>query len=142
MPNVREIRTTIAFCLVVAAALLFSVAGASAAHKHARKQSGSSVSLDSLNADGFSGRVSNPRQACQGQRTVTIYMVNTDHSVPSSVPFGTAVSRSDGSWSLGGWAYPGEYYAVVSTSKTKKLVCGSATSNSRTWWTSSSGSSG
>ena len=87
----REIRKLNVFFLVVAATLALSTAGASAAHKRAHKQAASSISLDSLSADGFSGRVSSAKQACLGQRDVTIYMVN---------------------------------------------------SNSRTWWTSSSGSSG
>jgi hypothetical protein len=138
----REIRKIALSFLVVAATIALSAGDANAAHKRAHKQAGSSISLDSLSADGFSGRVSSAKQACLDQREVTIYMVNTSSSVPSSVPFGTAVTRSDGSWSLGGWAYPGEYYATVASKKAKRLVCDGATSNNRTWWTNSSGSSG
>lgn len=128
--------------LVVAAVVTLG-ASPSAARKHsAHKAVSSSATLDAVSADGLSGNVSSPRGACLGGRTVTVYMVNSDRSLPSSVPYGTAVTRGDGSWALGGWAYPGEYYAVVEAKKTRKLLCDAATSNARTWWTSSSGSSG
>lgn len=131
-------RNILVICVVIAATFALNT-GASAARKHrhkAHKSVSATMTLESVSADGFSGRLSTAESACLGQRQVTIYMVNTDGSVPSSVPFGTAVTRSDGSWSLGGWAYPGEYYAVAAQSKTKRLLCESATSNSKSWWTS------
>jgi hypothetical protein len=132
----RRVKDIACLCLAIGATLALSVAPASA-HKHkARKAVGSTMSLDSVNADGFSGHLTTSAPACRGQRQVTVYMVNSSGSVPSSVPFGTAVTRSDGSLGLGGWAYPGEYYAVAAQSKTKRALCGSATSDSKSWWTS------
>jgi hypothetical protein len=135
----RRVGNIACLCFAIAATLALAIAPASA-HKHkahkARKAVDSAMTLDSVSADGFSGRLSTAERACRDQRQVTVYMVNSSGSVPSSVPFGTAVTRSDGSWSLGGWAYPGEYYAVAAQSKTKRLLCESAMSNSKSWWTS------
>jgi hypothetical protein len=138
-PAVSRISKIVLVCLI--AALVVAIPAGSAAAKKKRRHArhateiGSTITLDSVNADGFSGHVSAPRSACLGQRQVTVYMVNTDGSVPSSGPIGTAISRSDGSWGLGGWAYPGEYFAVVATTRTRDAVCGSATSNAVIWWT-------
>jgi hypothetical protein len=131
--------TLICLVAVLVVALPAGVASAKKKRKHARHaaQAGSTLTLDSVDANGFSGRVASPQGACLGQREVTVYMVNTDGSVPSSEPFGTAISRSDGSWSLGGWAYPGEFYAVAAARKTHSQSCGSATSNVKVWWNGS-----
>jgi hypothetical protein len=123
-------------CLVLAALLLAGMTGDASA---ARKQVGSSATLESVSADGVSGRVDSPQGACRAQRAVTVYMVNTS-SPGSAVPFGSTFTSGDGAWSIDEWAYPGRYYAVVAPRKTRHFVCQSATSNSVTWWTSGAAS--
>ena len=105
----------------------------------ARKQVGSTAAIEALSADGVAGRVSSAQAACRAKRTVSVYMVNTADPA-SSVPFGTAITSGDGTWSIQEWAYPGEYFAVVPDRKTRHFVCRGATSNSQVWWTSGAAS--
>jgi hypothetical protein len=68
-----------------------------------------------------------------------VYMQNSV-SPSTVVPFGSTITAGDGSWSISRWAYPGEYFAVVSARTKRHLVCVTATSNSVTWWTSGAAS--
>jgi hypothetical protein len=129
------IRTVTCLCLLVAAVFTATPAEASAARKHVR----SSASLESVSADGVAGTVGSRQGPCRAKRAVDVYMVNSG-SPRTSLPVGTAITSGDGSWSLGAWAYPGEYYAVVQPKKTKHFLCRTATSNSVAWWTSGAAS--
>jgi hypothetical protein len=129
------IKMTVVLCALVAGVLLSTMAGDAAA----RKPVGTTATLGSVSADGVSGRVSSPQAACRRQRTVTVYMRNSD-SPPTAVPFGSTITAGDGSWSIGRWAYPGEYYAVVAARTPRHYACATATSNSKTWWTSGAAS--
>jgi hypothetical protein len=129
MPAIKK---TVVLCTLVAAVLLSTMAGDAAA---ARKQVGTTASLESVSADGVSGRVWSSQAGCRRQRTVTVYLRNSD-SPPTAVPFGSTTTAGDGSWSVGRWAYPGEYYAVVAARTLRHYACVAATSNSVTWWTS------
>jgi hypothetical protein len=122
----------IGFCLLIATLALSAMAGEAGA---ARKKVNSSATLESVSADGVSGTVGSSQGACRSQRTVTVYMLNTS-SPGTAVPYGTTFTSGDGSWSLDGWAYPGQYYAVVEAKKVRHFVCQTATSNSKAWWTS------
>jgi hypothetical protein len=126
----------IALSLVLATLVLSGMAGEADA---ARKKVGSTASLESLSADGVSGKVASRRAACRAERTVTVYMLNST-SPSTAVPFGTTFTSGDGAWSIDEWAYPGEYYAVVEPKKTRHFVCRTATSNSKAWWTSGAAS--
>lgn len=133
MPAIQK---TVVLCALVAGVLLSTMAGDATA---ARKQVGTTATLESVSADGVSGRVFSPQGACRRQRTVTVYMQNSD-SPSTAVPFGSTTTGGDGSWSIGSWAYPGEYYAVVATKRARHHACVAATSNSVTWWTSGAAS--
>jgi len=126
----------LALCLVLATLVVSGMTGEATA---ARKKVGSTASLESVSADGVSGKVDSPQGACRAQRTVTVYMVNSA-SPPTSVPSGTTVTAGDGTWSIDEWAYPGQYYAVVAAKKSRHFVCQTATSNSVAWWTSGAAS--
>jgi hypothetical protein len=130
------IRKVIGVCLVLALVLLSGNPGEASA---SRKKVASGASLESVSADGVSGRVSSPQGPCRARRTVRVYMLNSA-SPPTTVPFATAITSGDGTWSIGEWAFPGEYYAVAATKTTRDFVCRTATSNSVTWWTSGAAS--
>jgi hypothetical protein len=100
-----------------------------------RKKVTTGASLESVSADGIAGRISAGPNSCRAARIVNVYMLNTGAPATSG-QVGTAVTSGDGSWSIRGWGYPGEYYAVVSKKTTRHYACRSATSNSVTWWTS------
>jgi len=129
MPAIRK---TAALCLLIGGLLLIGMGGEASA---TRKQVASTASLDAVSAEGLAGHVSTTRAACRAKRTVTVYMVNSTNP-SSTVPFGTAITSGDGSWSVQDWAYPGEYFAVVSGRTTRHFACRAATSNHKTWWTS------
>jgi proline racemase len=126
----------ILLCLLVASLAISAMPGEAAA---ARKKVSSSASLESVSADGVSGKVDSQQGACRAGRTVTVYMLNTS-SPATAVPFGTTFTSGDGTWSIDDWAYPGQYYAVVEAKKTRHFVCQTATSNSKAWWTSGAAS--
>jgi hypothetical protein len=130
------IKKAVILCPLVACVLVSTMAGDAAA---ARKQVATTATLESVSADGVSGRVSTPQAACRRQRTVTVYMRNSD-SPTTAVLFGSTTTAGDGSWSVGRWAYPGEYYAVVAARAPRHFACVTATSNSVTWWTSGAAS--
>lgn len=129
-------RRLIGLCLLVALAFTLMAGPAAApAKKVVRKKVWTAASLDSVSADGIAGRVSTGPAPCRAKRTVTVYMANS----ASPTTFGsvaTAITSGDGTWSIGGWAYPGVYYTVVASKKTRHFYCRGATSNGVTWWTS------
>jgi hypothetical protein len=133
MPPIRKV---LALSLLLTGLVLGAMPGqASASRKHVT----SGASLEAVSADGVAGKVSSRPGPCRAMRTVRVYMVNSS-SPATTVPFGTAITSGDGSWSIGGWAYPGEYYAVVAPRTTRHFVCRTATSNSKAWWTSGAAS--
>jgi hypothetical protein len=109
--------------------------GMSAKANAARKQVSATAAIEALSADGIAGRVSTPQDACRAKRNVTVYMVNSG-SPSTTLPYGTAITSGDGTWSIRDWAYPGEYFAVITGRTTRHFLCRPATSDHRTWWTS------
>jgi hypothetical protein len=125
------VRTVIAICLL--AVMVFAGTAEEASAK--RKKVATGASLESVSAEGIAGKISAKPDPCRARRIVQVYMVNS--ATPgTSGQVGTAVTSGDGTWSIREWAYPGQYYAIVSSKKTRHFVCLSATSNSVTWWTS------
>ena len=124
-------RALIAIALLAAVVFAGTVEDASAK----RKKVTTTAALESVSAEGIAGKIGAGPNACRAARVVNVYMLNT--GVPStSGKVGTAVTSGDGSWSIRGWGYPGEYYAVVSKKTTRQYACRSARTNSVTWWTS------
>jgi hypothetical protein len=117
-----------AICLTVA---LISIFATDAAAKRATV--GSSVSLDTVGADGAVGHVSSARGECRSQRRVSFYRVNSEQSVPSTEPAGVTWTGGDGSWSIPPPLYPSEFIAMLEVKKTKRTHCTPATSNSLSW---------
>jgi hypothetical protein len=125
------IRTVIAVVLLAVA--VFAMATAEASAK--RKKVPATARLETVSADGIAGRLQTGPAPCRAARTVTVYMQNS--ATPATFgAVGTAITSGDGTWSLGGWAYPGTYYAAVSSKTTRHYICRGATSNAVTWWTS------
>jgi hypothetical protein len=134
---VRSIAKIVVLCLALVLAVSIGVvpAAASAKKGHAAKKPrvGAEAVLDSVGPDGIAGRVSSPNGSCRAQRHVTVYRVNTGASIPSGEFVAATWTRSDGTWSVPGPMYPSQFYAVVDSKNAKRVVCESATSNSRVW---------
>jgi hypothetical protein len=130
-------------CLVLLLALVASGVGDAGARKHKKKRAkpavamSTQITLSSVNADGASGSISSGGPACLGDRLVTLYQENSGPSVPSSVQVATTRTRADGSWSatgsavVGGWLYPGQYFAAVQPKQTRRFNCQPASSNEK-----------
>jgi hypothetical protein len=137
----QNVKTAL-FCLVLTLTLVASGVGDAGARKHKKRLRSvipvsSQISLDAVSGDGASGFVSSDRSACLGDRLVTLYQENSGPSVPSSFPVATTRTRDDGSWTaassavVGGWLYPGQYWADVQPKQTKRFSCHYAASNEK-----------
>jgi hypothetical protein len=93
----------------------------------------STVTFNSLTADGASGSVSSRRGICRAQRQVVFYRVNSEGSIQSSERVASAWTHGDGSWAIPGPIYPSEFFAVVQRKSSHGVVCRSAVSNSLHW---------
>jgi hypothetical protein len=121
-------------CLALAVVLsvgTVSSAGAKKGRSAKKPRVDTEAVLQSVGPDGIAGRVSSTQGACRAQRHVTVYRVNTSASVPSSEFVGATWTRGDGTWSIPGPMYPSQFFAVVDSKSTKRVVCESDTSNSR-----------
>jgi hypothetical protein len=115
-------------------ALLLAASLAVSAEATAKKvRRGSQISVQSVGPDGAGGRVSGSGKACRAQRQVALYRVNTGSSIPSSEFVATTWTRGDGSWAVPGPLYPSQFFAVVGAKSARRVVFGSATSNSLPW---------
>jgi hypothetical protein len=126
----RQIGKVGVLCIAVVLAVSLGVVSGAAAKK---ARVGTEATLQSVGPDGIAGRVSAARGSCRAQRHVTVYRVNTGSSVPSSEFVASTWTYGDGSWSVPGPMYPSQFFAVVDSKRTKRVVCESATSNSRVW---------
>ena len=134
--------TALFLALVLAAGM--AVASDTGAKKktHRKAHVTSLVSLQAAGPDGFSGRVSGRGRrgkVCRGQRLVSIYRVNSGPSVPSNEFVTTTWTHGDGSWSLPGPQYPGQYFAVVEKKtiprhkRSGAVICRYGASDGATW---------
>jgi len=119
-------------CLAVALAVGLAPA-ATAAKKSKKSRVTTHAIVQSVGPDGVTGRVLGNRVACRAQREVTLFRVNSGPSVPSGEFVAVTWTRGDGSWTVPGPAYPGEFLAVVDAKSAKRVVCSAATSNSLHW---------
>jgi hypothetical protein len=128
------------FCLALAVVFALGVAsGADAKKKHKRpaKLVGTEITLESVGPDGAEGVVSSPRAECLGDRTVRLYMKESEGTFTTWGLVASGQTRADGSWSAAQYAghtlYTGEYHAVVEQERAGRLLCRDAVSNERSW---------
>jgi hypothetical protein len=130
----RPTRRISALCLaLVLVASLGVTADAIAKKKTKKAREASQVTVQAVGPNGVTGRVSGSEKACRTQRQVTLYRVNSGPSFPSSEFVASTWTHGDGSWTVPGPMYPSEFFAVVGAKSAKRVVCGSAVSNSLLW---------
>lgn len=131
--------TAACLALVIAAGLGLAV-DAGAKKKGKKKHVATHIALQTVGADGITGRVKAKVKACRSQRVVTLYRVNSGPSVPSSDPVTTTYTRGKGTWSLPSPQSPGQYFAQVKKKtlpkkkkKGRAVICKGASSNVATF---------
>jgi hypothetical protein len=128
------------FCLALAVVFALGVtSGADAKKKHRRaiKAVGTQITLESVGPDGAEGVVSSTRAECVGDRTVRLYMKESEGTFTTWGLAASAQTRSNGSWSAalypGHTLYTGEYHAVVEQERNGRLLCRDAVSNEKSF---------
>jgi hypothetical protein len=135
----RSVGRICALCLVLALAVGLGLASAAGAKKTKKAHFGSQLTLQVAGVDGFSGQVSAKAKVCRAQRQVAVYRVNSGPSVTSYEFVTSTWTHGDGSWTLPGPQYPGQYMAQVDTKTVPKttharaVICRSAYSNGATF---------
>jgi hypothetical protein len=128
----RPIRRISALCLPLVLVVSLGVT-AEAIAKKTKTREASQVTVQAVGPNGVTGRVSGVQKTCRAQRQVTLYRVNSGPSFPSSEFVASTWTHGDGSWTVPGPMYPSEFFAVVGAKSAKRVVCGSAVSNSLLW---------
>ena len=129
----RRLTIKLLFAALTATILVGGLAGMAVAHTVAiNSQHSLSFSTD-VAGDVFTGRVSSTKAFCERGRSIVIYRVVGDSSVPDQ-KVATATTNESSMWSQGiGHARAGKYYAVatrkVVQSPGHRHVCKAAGSN-------------
>jgi hypothetical protein len=129
----RPIGRISVLCLALVLVVSLGVTAEAIAKKTKKTREASQVTVQAVGPNGVTGRVSGAQKTCRAQRQVTLYRVNSGPSFPSSEFVASTWTHGDGSWTVPGPMYPSEFFAVVGAKSAKRVVCGSAVSNSLLW---------